>query len=572
MAPRLAVVRETKGQRELWTDTTLRDCMDMHSSLEAQRQPYLNMWQEIADRILPDSSNILRWYAPGGKRTQRMFDATAPLALMKYAAAMESVLTPRTERWHSLRHPNSKINELPEVRDWFDQVVEILFQVRYAPNTNFAQQVNECYIMNGAYGNGALFIDDAAGEGIRYRAIHIAELFYAENFSGQIDRVHRKYKYTVRQAKQRFGTSLPESILNTKEKDSLREYTFLHCVYPNKNYRKGAVGEDGYKYLSVHICYDDPFICRSGYGYYTFPYAISRHITVPGDVYARGPASLVLPDIKQTNEMEKTLLRQAQFAVDPMVLLPEDGLLSGFNAQPGAFVYGGMDDKGNRMIQPYENGGQIQMGFEAQEAKRKVINDAFLVNLFQILVQNPEMTATEAMLRAQEKGQLLAPTMGRNQSEFLGNIIPREIEILYRAGELPPLPDVMMQNGGLVHEVEYQSPLNRAQHAEVGVAINQTLAALAPLAQIDPNVAHVVKVIPTFRELAKINGMPSKLLNTDDEMAPMMAQQQQQQTQQNLLAAAPVAAGAAKDFADAQATANTSPSQIAQIIAPRRAA
>lgn len=553
-------------------DSQLRDCMDMQSQLDSQRQPYLQMWQEIADRLLPDSSNILRWYMPGGKRTQRMFDSTAPLALTKYASAMDSMLTPRTERWHGLRHPVPELNDMPEVREYFDKVTDILFQARYAPNANFAQQVNECYIMNGAYGNGALFVDDAPGQGIRYRAIHIAELFYAENFGGIIDLVHRKYKYTARQAKQRFGDNLPESIRNLKDKEGLREFTFLHCVYPNPDYRKGAMGDAGYKFLSLHICYDDPFICRSGFGYHTFPYAISRHITVPGDVYARGPASLILPDIKQLNEMEKTMLRQAQFAVDPMVLLPEDGLLSGFNAQPGAFVYGGMDDKGNRLIQPYESGGQIQIGFEAQEAKRKVINDAFLVNLFQILVQNPQMTATEAMLRAQEKGQLLAPTMGRNQSEFLGNIIPREIEIFDRAGELPQMPDVMLQNGGLVSEVEYQSPLNRAQHAEVGVAINQTLQMLAPLAQIDGNVAHVVKGVETFRELARINGMPQKLLNTDQEMAPAVAASQQQAQQQQILAAAPVAASAAKDMAQASAQAQQNPTGIAQIVAPRAAA
>lgn len=554
-------------------DSRLKDAMDLQSQLDAQRQPYLQMWQEISDRLLPDASNILRWYSPGSKRTQRMFDATAPLALMKYGTAMESMLTPRTERWHSLRHPIEELDEMPEVREYMDKLVDILFKVRYAPNANFAQQSNECYIMNGAYGNGPLFIDDSAGKGIRYRAVHISELFYAENFSGIVDLVNRKYKYTARQATQRFGEqNLPEAIRRLTYKDQLKEFTFLHCVAPNMDYKKGAMGDRGYQFTSLHICYDDPYICRAGFGYHTFPYAISRHITVPGDVYARGPASLILPDIKQVNEMEKTMLRQAQFAVDPMVLLPEDGLLSGFNAQPGAFVYGALNDKGDPMIRPYESGGQIQLGFEAQEAKRKVINDAFLVNLFQILVQNPEMTATEAMLRAQEKGQLLAPTMGRNQSEFLGNIIPRELEILDRAGELPPMPAVMMQNGGLVTEVEYMSPLNRAQHAEVGVAINQTLQMLAPLAQIDPNVIHLVKAIDTGRELARINGMPTKLLNTDQEMQPMIAASQQQATQQNVLAAAPVAAGAAKDMAQAQATAQQSPQGIAQIVAPRMAA
>ncbi|STU67291.1 Bacteriophage head to tail connecting protein [Klebsiella pneumoniae subsp. ozaenae] len=58
------------------------------------------------------------------------------------------------------------------------------------------------------------------------------------------------------------------------------------------------------------------------------------------------------------------------------------------------------------------------------EQKRQTINDGFFITLFQILVDNPQMTATEAMLRAQEKGQLLAPTAGRIQAEFLGDSDP----------------------------------------------------------------------------------------------------------------------------------------------------
>ena len=128
--------------------------------------------------------------------------------------------------------------------------------------------------------------------------------------------------------------------------------------------------------------------------------------------------------------------------------------------------------------------GRLRAGtgnFPAVTFDAEVINDAFLVTLFQILVDAPQMTATEAMLRAQEKGALLAPTMGRQQSEFLGPLIEREIDILSRAGALPPMPDALVKAGGMV-EVEYQSPLNRAQRSEEGVAILRTLESLAPLA------------------------------------------------------------------------------------------
>jgi hypothetical protein len=549
----------------------LEDALLMHSKFEEQRNIYLPMWQEIFDRVLPDSATILRQYSPGGKRTQMMFDATAPLALQKYGAVMESMVVPRTQKWHGMKPRNPALAENSEVITYCEQLTEILFDVRYKFEANYAEQAFQCFLNQGAVGNGALFIDDMEGVGIRYRALHPSELFYAENFVGTIDMVHRKFKYTARQANQRFKGNLPPGVLRAVEKNPLQEFTFVHRVVPNDLYQPGVYGSNSLKYDSMYFCLDEPHICRIGRGYRTFPYVFSRGMTVPGDVYARGPASLVLPDIKQLNEMEKTLLRQAQLAVDPPILMPEDGALQGFNMQPGALMWGGTNADGQPLARPFETQGNLQIGFDQQQQKREVINNAFLINLFQILVQEPQMTATQAMLRAQEKGMLLAPTMGRQQSEFVGPTITREIEILETAGALPPMPQVLMDQGGhagLV--VEYSSPYDRAQQADEGVAIMQTIESAASLAQFDPTVPTMIKGQDSLRSIARINGMPSKLLFSEDEMAAKQAIQAKQEQMQNLLAAAPVAASSAKDFAAAQAMQQSSPSGGAPSIVPSR--
>lgn len=550
----------------------LQDRIDLHSKLKAQRSIYEPMWQEIGDRVLPDSSTILRQYSPGGKRTQFMFDATAPLALQKYGAVMESMVIPRTQTWHDIVARDPKLNDNPEVQIYCEAVRDILFEVRYKSQSNYAEQAFQCFVQQGAYGSGALFIDDIEGVGIGYRALHVSELYYAENFMGRVDVVHREFKYSARQAKQRFldrGGSLPPGVMRAVEKDPLKEFTFIHCVYPNDMWRGDKMGSNSLKFDSMYICLDEPWICREGKGYRTFPYAFSRGLSVPGDVYTRGPTSLVLPDIKQLNEFEKTILRQAQLAVDPPILLPEDGGLQGFNMQPGALVWGGTAADGTRLAQPFETSGNVQIGFDAQQAKREVINSAYLINLFQILVQEPQMTATQAMLRAQEKGQLLAPTMGRQQSEFIGPTIEREVEILDTAGALPQMPIVLQRAGGhAALVIEYSSPFDRAQKADEGVAIMNTLESFGVIAQFDPTVQMLVKGQDSAREIAKINGMGAKLLYTPDEMAAKAQALAKQQQMQQLLAAAPQAASAAKDFASAQSMSAASPNQAAPSLVP----
>lgn len=303
-------------------------------------------------------------------------------------------------------------------------------------------------------------------------------------------------------------------------------------------------------FASYYVCLDSRDIVEEG-GYRTLPYALGRYITTPGEIYGRSPAMLVLPDIKMLNEMKKTIIRSAHLAVSPPLLMQEDGALQAFDLRPNALNFGGVDERGQALVHALKIEGRLDIGMDMLEAQQRVINDAFLVTLFQILVESPNMTATEAMLRAQEKGALLAPTMGRQQSEMLGPLIERELDILARAGMLPEMPQELIELGGEV-EVEYVSPLNRAQRAEDGVAILRTFEAVAPLAQVDPSVMMAFDLPKAARELAQINGVPAKIIRSEEDIEAAKDQQGMQAEMANLLQAAPIAAETAKTLAETQ--------------------
>lgn len=539
-----------------------QDIIREHEQMVSTRGIWEQHWREIAERVLPRNN----WFqatdkVEGEKRTEKVFDATAGLALDRFTAAMESMLTPRTQRWHKLKARQHELQDNKEVQAYLDEVTNILFQVRYSPKANFASQVHETYVSLGAFGSGALLIEDIMGYGIRYKSIHLSEIYFCENYAGVIDKVHRKFEMTARQAAQKFGVDkIPEKIRTALEKSPEQKFEFIHCVHPNEDYMPSKMDFRGMKFASYYLSMDGNQIVSRG-GFRTFPYAISRYVTGPKEVYGRSPAMTVLPDIKMINEMSKTVMRAAHKIVDPPLLLQEDGVLQAFNTRPGALNYGGVDDQGRQTVVPLATGARVDIGMEMMEQRRKVINDAFLITLFQILVEAPNMTATEAMLRAQEKGALLAPTMGRQQSEMLGPLIEREIDILARAGALPDMPEALMEAQG-DFEVEYVSPLNRAQRAEEGVAILRTLEAVAPLAQIDPGVMDIFDPDAIARELAEINGVPAKILRSKEDVMALKEQQAQAAEAQQLLAAAPIAAGAAKTLAETQAIAGNVPGPL----------
>jgi len=164
------------------------------------------------------------------------------------------------------------------------------------------------------------------------------------------------------------------------------------------------------------------------------------------------------------------------------------------------------------------------------------------------------------MQRAQEKGALLAPTAGRQQSELLGKIIQREIDILARSGMLsaphfPPMPEQLLKLGG-EYDVVYQSPLARAQRAEQAVGLSNMLGILTPIAEAKPEVLDWLDFDTIVPDMATdISGLPATWVTDPKVVAAVRKARGEQQQLAQLAQAAPAATAAAANIAKIQQTA-----------------
>lgn len=537
-------------------DSRVDDLLRTHGQMKSLRGTLDSHCQEIAERIMPRAADFNgNQRTEGVKRTEKVFDSTGALALNRFGAAMESILTPRTQTWAKMRASDPSLQKNTEVQRYLSEVNRRLFAARYSAKANFASQQSEVYLSLGAFGTGALYIDEVMGYSLRYKSVHLGCLYIMENAAGAIDRVHREFRYTARQAIAMYGeTALPESIRKAARNEPGRKFDFIHCVAPREEMQYGRRDYKGMKFAACTITTEGNTLVKEG-GYRTFPYAVSRYVTSPDETYGRSPAMDCLPDIKTLQEQAKTNLRVGQKMADPPLLLQdfEDGGLQAFSLQPGALNYGGVNSSGQALVVPLQTSSNLPVSLEMQDGTRKIIDSHFLVNLFQILVDTPQMTATEAMLRAQEKGMLLAPTAGRQQSEALGPMIEREMDLLSAAGQLPEMPDALRE-AGAEYEIEYDSPISRAQRAEEGIGIVRTIEALTPLAQIDPKVMRIFNTERTARILAEVNGAPPEALNSPEEMEAMDAEAAQSEQMAGLVQAAPAISGAAANLAKLQQT------------------
>lgn len=528
-----------------------------YGKLKGGRGTWESHWEEIAERVLPRQMGFLGERTSGEKRTQKIFDSKPMIALDRFASVMDSMLTPRQQKWHNLRTTDDNLNRDFEVQDWFYKVNNILYQARYNPKANFAGQNHERWTSVGAFGTGSLFIDFEPGVGLRYRCLNLRDTYFCENHQGMIDTVYRHFDYTARQAAQRWGLErLPEKVRKAAEDPSKQEqeFEFLHVVKPRSDYDSTRMDARGKPYVSIYVAIADKVQVGDESGYNSFPFSISRYVTAPEEIYGRSPAMMALPDIKMLNEMAKTDIRAVHKLIDPPILLHDDGILGGgamtVNMRPGGLNVGGVNRNGQAMMQPFSTGARVDINDKKMDQRRAAIDDAFMVTLFQILIETPRMTATEALIRAQEKGMLLTPTMGRQQSEALGPLIERELDLLSFHNMLPPMPDVLREAGG-EYDIVYDSPMSRMQRAEELVGVQRTMELLAPFAQLDPTVLDVFDKDELARLTAEVSGVPTPVLRSPDAVAALRQQRAQQEQDAMLMQAAQPLAGALKDAAQA---------------------
>jgi hypothetical protein len=521
-----------------------------YAELSGLRGTWENHWQEIAERFYPMHSNLFKsnqtQIQAGDKRNKEILDSTGVLGLSRFGAILDSLLTPRNQFWHQLKPSDRTLLRDKNTMDWFSKVNTILFEQRYAPRANFASQNQLVYKSLGSYGTAALLIDDLAGQpGFRYKNVHLSELYLQENHQGIVDRVCRHFVLTARQAMQKFGNRCPKTIQDKAKLSPEAPFMFLHWVLPRTDKDPARKDFKGMDFASYYISMTEKKIVSEG-GYRAFPYCISRYEQAPQEAYGRSPAMDALPAMKTLNEQKKVLLKQGQLAVDPVILVNDDGIMDGAQVEAGTYISGAVNADGRPLLQVLPSG-RVEIGKDLMDDERAIINDTFLVTLFQILVETPEMTATEVIERTREKGILLAPTIGRQQSEYLGPMIERELDLGASQGLFPPMPRFLKEAQG-EYSVIYDSPITRTQKAEWASGAVRTIETLMNVAvqTQDPTPLYYINFDIAAPQIAEIYGTPAEWINSPEQVAQMKAALAQQKQVQTMIDAAPAVAGMMK--------------------------
>lgn len=545
------------GDRE---QQIVRDILREFGQYQLERGVFAGQWEETSLLLLPTSRNTFyfaNYNWQGQKKTDRQIDGTGALALHRFCAIADSLVTPVNSTWHGLEAggPNGDyIMKDRNTRLWFEQVTRILFKQRYADHANFAAQNYNNWQSLGAFGNATMFVDrfDARWNGgiagLRYRAVPLGETFYGQNHQGRVDRMIRWFQATPYQAVQKWGLdALPANLKGPLDQDSQYRYNFLHCVKPRDldEYDPQRLDVKGMAFCSYYVSIEGMCLMQPEGGYRTFPYAVSRYDQTPGEVYGRGPAQIVLPALKTLNAQKATFLKQGHRAADPVLLVADDGVV-GASLRPGALVKGGVSNDGKELVKILPTG-NVQIAKEMMLEERNLIDDTFLVSLFKVLTEHPQMTATQVVELVNEKGMLVAPTMGRQHAEYVGGFVPRELDLLSDLRMLPPMPPRLREAGGEYTIVD-TSPLAMARRAGEQAGFMRLVESVRELVNItqDMSLLDPFDFDAAIPEMATISNVPARWMADDKAIQDKRKARAAQQQKQEQIRAAPAEAAMLK--------------------------
>lgn len=542
--------------------------MDRYKEAKRIRMPFEADWRRIAELGIPRQyGGWVTTNSPTGDdagysaaRTARLntYDSTLGRSLRIYAAVMERLLTPGSQKWHVLQADSERDRQSVSVKRALDKLNDLLFRRRYEPAARYTVSQSATYLSCGAYGNaGKLIVWREPNKqmrrrgGLLYRNVPFRNLFWEIDDEDNICCKFRRIDWTARQALSFLGDRCPKRLADEAKRpnaDNARKWEFVHVIRPNHEWDEGALDYRRHRMGSYYVFVEEPELVKDPGGYSSDPLIISRMGLEGGSLYGYGAAQIVLSTVGVLNAQVKTWLRQGQLAVQPTLLVRDDGVMN-VELTPGAQIAGGVNSAGQKMVQPLEQG-NFQIVEQLIQAERSDVKEVLMATIFEVVRDQPQKTATEILDIAAREAAQVAPTMGGMQADDLGPQIDRELLLLAENGALSA------EEFGILSDLEYSpiytSPLAKSQHSE-------SVSGFMRITEMAINIAQATQDSRPVRRLnfdkalpaiAEYQSVPADWIKSDDEMlASDAAAADAAQTQQTI-DALPAAASIAKTMAD----------------------
>lgn len=485
-----------------------------------------NTWDVINQFITPYRGRMFQHVTSESAvdwRRRDIYDSTAVMACQTLSASLHGALTTPAIRWFSLSFRMQDLNKDQESREWLEDCGKRVYDA--LQDSNFNLEVNETYLDLCSMGT-SIIVEEPGNDplkewkGINFTSVPVKECFFEQDAKGQVYCFYRLLNWECSRYIDKFGMEgCPQIILDKYDADPQAKAEVVFCIYPiekNKNADTSSVlaaerRPFGFKYVTR--AGQEAFTGDAGTGgYYEMPAFAPRWRKTSESKWGNSPAMIALADVLTLNQTIEMRIKAIEKRLDPPQKVEERALIGDLYLQARGLTTMRDIDK----IAPIDTGSDIGAG-EIQVADlRSAINRYFFVDQLE-LKDSPAMTATEVQVRAELMQRLLGPTQGRLQSDFLDLMIQRTFNIMLRAGQLPPPPQLVLDAEAEM-DITYMGPLTRAQKTDEVSSTERWLMNLKEMSEVIPDVLDIPDPDAIARGMALSLAVPAGMTRDEREV------------------------------------------------------
>ena len=527
-----------------------------YEQAKATRSVVEEMWDATARYIAPYRGRFFDKSAQEGGiewRHRHVFDSTAVMAAKTLASHIHGSLTSPALQWFTLEYRDKTLRKDKDAQAWLESCSASVYSA--LQESNFNLEASEAYLDMVLFGTAAIVHEETQANdgwgGFTFSSVPVKEVYFDPDHKGNVYAFYRLLRWKPSAIIAKFGVdNVPASITDAYDRDPDTALDVVFAIYPRNN--NAAAREVmapkarpyGYKYV---LRQGAELIGDEG-GYYEMPAFLPRWSKTSESQWGNSPAMVALPDVLTLNWLVKMTLDSCDKVIDPPQKMNEGAVIGELNNKArGLTVMRDINEIGPL---------NVPIRFDVADMKtadlRQAIKSYFHVTDLE-LKESPAMTATEVRVRYEQMQKFLAPTLGRLESDFLNPLIERAFNMMLRAGELGPVPEVVRRSNSQ-WDVKYTGPLAMAQRSDRAVAIQSWVGNLAGMAEVLPEMLDVIDSVKIARELGTLLGVPASVMRSDVEVREMRAQREE--AQQRMMEAEMQAAEGQAAEAQAKGVAN----------------
>lgn len=535
-------------------DQLARDLIELGDRLFSKKAQLDELWQTVSEQCYPERANFTVQRIDGDEYVTDLYDSGPPQMRRDLAGAIGAILRPRAKEWFR-PEPSDEWRRTDRGMAWCDWARDVMRRQLYTERSRFQKTMADGDDDFVTFGNAIPILTETPDRnGFLFELTHLRDNAWTTNRFGEVDVNHRKFKMTLRAAKQRYGEKvLSEQQKKVLEKSPYEEIEIRHIVMPADDYDLygGKKKLQGKPFASIYINADAQTVCREN-GYWEFPY-LHRRWRVPSDsVYGYSPAAMLgLVDARVLQSQSRVILDSGELAVAPPLLAKRDAVLGGVNNFAGAVTWldTEYDERFGDAVRPLESGGDVRLGLDMKVDTRNILAAAWYLNKLS-LPSDKEMTAYETSERIAEYIRSAGPIFEPFEADN-ARILDAMFSMSLRLGYFGPLETIPPEIRGGEIQFTFDTPVSQAYKRVKVVRAREVMESFGMAVQADPKVRHDLNVRKLFRDTAMNIGAEHEWLNPKEEADQSVAAEQQAEAEamdmqktQAQLEAADVAAGA----------------------------